>query len=267
MDRSEWRGPVGDVWAAEWRRTDRSFAGLAPRLNAAIFAAAPSGAFKAIDIGCGAGDTSLALARARPDAAITGVDISPALVAVAQERAADTPNATFMVADAPAAAAGLAPDLLFSRHGVMFFDDPAAAFSALHAAAAPGAFLVFSCFDAVARNPWATTLFDAAPPAGVPGPFAFADPDYVASLLGGSGWRNADPISVPFDYVTGQGDDPVADATEFFRRIGPTAAAMRTAAPDKRERMLERLTATLEARRDGDTVWFPAAAWIWAAQK
>ena len=160
-----------------------------------------------------------------------------------------------------------APDLLFSRHGVMFFDDPAAAFASLHTAAAPDALLVFSCFDAVSRNPWATTLFDAAPPPGVPGPFAFADPDYVAALLAETGWRDAHPTPVEFDYVAGQGDDPVADATEFFRRIGPTAAALRTASADEREGLLGRLVPILESRRDGETVWFPAAAWIWSARK
>mgnify|MGYP006173084619 CR=1 FL=1 len=86
-DASEWRGRVGEAWAEEWRRTDRSLAPvqaalldtLVPRLCASA---------EVLDIGCGAGSTSLALAEARPDARVTGLDLSEALVAAARERAA-----------------------------------------------------------------------------------------------------------------------------------------------------------------------------------
>ena len=74
MDADAWRGSVGDVWSEEWRRTDRSFAGLARYLDATILAAAPAEG-TAMDIGCGAGATSLALAEPRPDLTIVGTDI------------------------------------------------------------------------------------------------------------------------------------------------------------------------------------------------
>ena len=96
---AEWTGPVGDVWSREWRRTDRSFAELDPVLDAAIAAAAPDSG-RALDIGCGAGRTSLALVASRPSLSVTGLDLSPALIAIARERAGDDRQLDFQVADA-----------------------------------------------------------------------------------------------------------------------------------------------------------------------
>ena len=157
----DWTGRVGQSWASEWHRTDRSFAGLTPHLDAAILASAPATPFRAIDIGCGAGSTSLALATARPDASVTGIDLSPDLLAVAGRRGAGRPNLAFRHGDAATIAHTLPPpDLLVSRHGVMFFADPAPAFAALRKACRPGATLVFSCFRDRADNPWASDLIE-----------------------------------------------------------------------------------------------------------
>lgn len=265
----DWRAQVGTVWAEEWRRTDRAFAGLVPHLDAAIRAAAPAEAFAALDIGCGAGATAAALATARSDAQVTGVDLSADLLDVARARHAGMPNLGFLHADAIDAAATLTPlDLLFSRHGVMFFADPHAAFMRLRAAMRPGGALVFSCFAALADNPWATLLAPAAPPSAgyVPGPFAFADPAATHAILTAAGWDAADPALVRFDYRVGAGDDPVEDALAFFARIGPAARLLRDAAPAERPILADRLRVTLAAQRNGAVVDFPAAAWIWTAR-
>lgn len=270
----EWQGPVGEVWAAEWRRTDRSFAALAPRLDAAILAAAPTGAGRAVDLGCGAGQTSIALAAARSELFVKGYDISPELVGIATERAADRPNLSFAVADVAhhgdEVAAGAV--LLFSRHGVMFFDRPADVFARLHAAVAPGARLVFSCFRSPSLNPWASALLGAvtgaapaAPTGYAPGPFGFADAEWTAAMLAAAGWRAIEATPIDYSYVAGEGDDPVTDAATFFRRIGPASAAIRAASDADRAAMLERLAAALATYRDGDRITFPAAAWIWTA--
>lgn len=273
-DSAEWSGVVGDVWAREWRRTDRSFVGLAPHLDAAILAAAPAGEFRAVDIGCGAGATSLALAAARPPAHVIGVDLSSGLVAAARQRARAVGNVDFRVGEAIGEAGALAPvDLFFSRHGVMFFPDPRLAFAAFHQAAAPNAALVFSCFRDISENSWAAALIAVAagevPPENrgyAPGPFAFSDPAFVTPMLEGAGWRDVESRPVDYAYRAGEGEDPVADALEFSRRIGPAARMLRTADPTQAPVILERLRGLLEARRTGNVIDFPAAAWIWSAR-
>lgn len=268
----EWQGAVGSVWASEYARTDRSFQYLSAHLDRAIRDAAPPTG-TALDIGCGAGSTSFALAAARPDLDIVGLDVAADLVAAANQRASDYPNTRFAVADLNHGVPDLPPlDLLFSRHGVMFFDDPAATFTALHTAAKPGAKLVFSCFRSATLNPWAGDLAAAVtgetppPPSGyTPGPFGFADPDFVTDMLTGAGWREVNEEAVDYDYVAGEGADPVTDALAFFRRIGPVARALKLAPDAERTALLDKLRPMLEANRAGDRIVFPAAAWIWRA--
>ncbi|MBB5709166.1 class I SAM-dependent methyltransferase [Sphingomonas xinjiangensis] len=265
----DWTGRVGDVWAAEWQRTDRSLAGVGAALNAAILAAAPERG-SAIDIGCGAGSTSLALAAIRPALSINGIDLSPALVGVARERGAGVANLQFDIADAQSLG-GRRADLLFSRHGVMFFADPVAGFAALREAAAPGAALVFSCFRPRADNAW-TRVVDAAvgnDPAPVtgyaPGPYGLADPDFTRDVLRRAGWTRAAPHSVDFRYVAGAGADPVDDALSFLSRIGSAARTLADAAPERRAALCASLRNALTQHvRDG-AVAFDAGAWIWTA--
>ena len=111
----DWTGRVGDSWAAEWRRTDRSFAALSTLLDPAILAAAPIGNGRAVDLGCGAGTTSIALATARPELTVVGIDLSADLVRIATTRAPSPTNPTFAVADLNQASLTVAADadLLF----------------------------------------------------------------------------------------------------------------------------------------------------------
>jgi SAM-dependent methyltransferase len=261
----DWQGRVGQNWAAEWERTDRSFAALTPHLLAAI-AAEPG--TRIIDVGCGAGELSLAVAAARPAAQVTGIDISGELVEAARSRAAGQFNLSFAVADAAEwQAGGGAPDLYVSRHGVMFFTDPPAAFAHLSASAAPGARMVFSCFRPATENPWAMDIARMLPPGKPapaadfpPGPFSFADPDHVRRCL--KGWRDIAFQPLDFAYVAGSGTNPVADALSFFSRIGPAAAAIRTL-PDQARATFERgLLELVQSRHVGGRVCFPAAAWL-----
>ncbi|MEH3123823.1 MAG: class I SAM-dependent methyltransferase [Sphingomonas phyllosphaerae] len=270
---TDWRGRVGDVWAQEHARTERAFAGIASVLNAAIVAAAPDhGA--AIDLGCGIGSTTQALSAARPALRVTGIDLSPALIAVAEEQATTAGGAPrFLAGDAVELVQTLAPlDLLVSRHGLMFFADPLAAFAALRAAAAPRAPLVFSCFASRDANEWVT-----APEAAVglspladagysPGPFALSDGAFTRALLEESGWTEIaiTPACVP--YVVGAGVRPVEDALDFYRRIGPLAAMLASALPADRERIETRLRNLFAMRIQRDAVTFSAAIWIVTAR-
>lgn len=266
----DWQARVGDVWAAEWRRTDRSFADLSRHLDAAILAVAPASG-TAVDLGCGAGATSLALAAARPSVSVLGVDLSDALVGVAQQRASEqgTANTRFITGMVPAALTDAAPfDMAVSRHGVMFFDEPASAFRGIAAALHPGAPLVFSCFRSAAENIWAAEAIAAiggtldAPTGYAPGPFAFADRDVIHQLLANAGFTRIAITPVDYRYRAGAGDDPVEDAIDFFRRIGPVSRAIAAASEADRPALLDRLRVVLAERVVDGVVKFPAAAWI-----
>ena len=266
----DWQGATGRNWAHEWRRTDRSFADLTGRLIARI-EVEPGAAV--LDIGCGAGELSLAVAAARANAEVLGVDISPELIDAASGRS-NLPNVRFALANAAEwMEQDFAPDLLISRHGVMFFDDPPSAFAHIAAASAPAARLVFSCFRAPALNKWASEIGKllavpgASPPdPHAPGPFAFADPERVRAVLGAA-WTDIAFEEVDFTYIAGEGSAPVDDALAFFSRIGPFAAALRERPEDEQAVLRGAMRDLAERFRDGAHVAFPAAAWIVSARK
>lgn len=265
----DWQGGVGRTWAAEHARTDRSFAGLTPHLLATIAAQAGE---RIVDLGCGAGELTRAVAQALSQADVTGVDVSADLIAAAQAHPDQPANARFVLADAtqwthPAGAV----DLYVSRHGVMFFPDPPTAFAHMARVAAPQGRIVFSCFRSAQENAWASGIARLLPaaaqgapavaaPAFPPGPFAFADPDRVRRCM--AGWRDFVFTPVDFAYVAGQGDDPVADALDFFRRIGPAAAALRTLPDELRGALEQDILQWVAANVRLGHVAFDAAAWI-----
>jgi len=268
----DWQGRVGEVWAQEWRRTDRTLAPVNDALLARAAPGLPSGA-RILDLGCGAGTTSFALADACPGAAITGVDLSEALIAVARERGADRPSLAFEVGDASrwAPADGAPFDAIVSRHGVMFFDDAVAAFAHLRTLLGPDARLTFSCFRTRAENEWAEALrpivetFAPRMLAGPPpptGPFAFADPARVTDILTAAGLAPPRFEPLDFDYVAGDGGDPVAEAVALFRRIGPFAAMLREIDEASAAAAMDALAGVAAAQLAGGRIAFRAAAWI-----
>jgi SAM-dependent methyltransferase len=271
---TDWQGGVGRAWSQEWQRTDLSFSGLTPALLEAI---GREPGTRVLDLGCGAGELTLALAQRRAGAQILGIDLSADLVAVARQRAQardgqELTGLRFAQADATLwAEPDFVPDLLVSRHGVMFFDDPKAAFSHLAHVSAPGARMVFSCFRSPAQNIWASALAGLLPPSGAPGnprapgPFAFADPDHVRQSL--AGWDNVHLSPQDFTYIAGRGPDAPEQAMALFRRIGPVASAMRQAAPEARPAIEAALRALIAAHHSQGEVGFAAAAWIVTATK
>jgi SAM-dependent methyltransferase len=269
----EWATSSGDIWAERWRDTDAALAGLAPDLLSAIVAHAPTGAFCALEVGCGPGSTSIDVARACPNARITACDISPALVQIAQQRIAEVRQIRVILGDAEAVAASEGPfDLIFSRHGVMFFPDPVRAFRSLRTGANSGASLAFSCFQRWESNPWASELASAAagkvlaPPGREPSGFAFADTDYVHQILSSSGWTEAEPQAVAFRYVAGEGNDAVDYALSFLSDLGPASRVLQSLPDEDRSAAVDRMRSVIERHVDGAAVVFSAAAWIWQAK-
>lgn len=263
-DMREWQSGVGRTWAENWQLTDRSFSGLTSQFLEKL-AALPGR--EVLDIGCGAGELSLAIARQRPDARVTGVDVSSDLIATALERAGDHPAAEFLLGDAASWQSSRKPDLLVSRHGVMFFDEPSAAFEHLRTISAPTSRLAFTCFRSPEENTWMSGLASLVPggaPARdptAPGPFAFADPHRVRAILESAGWSGVRIEPLDFAYIAGAGADPVSDAIAFFQRIGPLAPMLRSAEGDMRQLLMDRLRQWISRHLNGDMVLFAAAAW------
>jgi SAM-dependent methyltransferase len=269
--RSDWQGRVGASWARAWRRTDRSFRELTGRL-VAVAESEPIAI--ALDIGCGAGELVERLARDAPSRRIIGVDLSERLIEVARARTAGLANARIDFADAAQwrAEASAAPDLVVSRHGVMFFDEPDAAFAHIRTQAAPAARMVFSCFRRRAENEWVRALAAILPELSdpgsdhAPGPFAFGDRAHVEDLLGRSGWRDIAFEAFDFPYIAGEGAHALAQARDYFLTIGPAARALAELDEDARRPALERLDSLLGERERDGVVSLPAAAWIVTAR-
>ena len=264
---ADWNGAVGERWAAEQERTDQLIRAFG---EATLVAAGALPGERVFDVGCGCGDTSLALANSvGPTGHVIGVDVSAPMLAVARRRAAALSNLTFTEADASSASLPGPFDLLYSRFGVMFFDDPAAAFVHLHRAMKPTGRLAFVCWQAAADNPWAAIPAQAARKVAsegpksdphAPGPFAFGDRDRVSGILADAGFRDIgiEAFTSPM-YL---GSTP-RSAAEGAVRIGPASRVARDAGPEKQPAILEALEAALSPFAAGDgAVSLPGKTWI-----
>lgn len=267
-----WNEGAGPTWADLQVPLDRQ---LAPLGHAAMAALSPKSGERILDIGCGAGDTSLELARmVAPDGRVTGADISHTLLEVARRRTGGQAGVRFVEADVQTY--GFEPsgfDAVFSRFGVMFFADPTAAFANIRRALKPDGRLAFVCWRTPAENPIMSLPMAAAlaalpssatapPPApGAPGPFAFADPDRVRSILAEAGF--SDVVLTPTDMKVGGGDLQTVLAMSL--KIGPLGALLREH-PGHREGAVEAVRQALAAHDGPDGVKLGSATWVVTAR-
>ena len=272
-----WNGEAGERWAQE---DDRMARLLRPVAEALLDHINPEPGTRAIDIGCGGGSQSILLAeRLGGTGHVLGVDISGPLLAVAREKTqAQFPEYAaleFLQADASEHAFEPASvDLLFSRFGVMFFDDPTAAFSNLRTALRPGGRLGFSCWQSVKENQWVREPLQAAlqhvpppekPDPNAPGPFAFADDSRVTAILSGSGFTDIRLEPREVDMVFGNGGSLTQTVTELVG-IGPVSRLLMDADEPTRAQVVDAVTGVMAPYfRDGalqmkGAVWFVTAS-------
>jgi SAM-dependent methyltransferase len=258
-----WNESAGPTWAELSEPLDRQLAPLGQRAMAELDLGPGR---RVLDIGCGAGETTLELAASGAEA--LGVDISHVLLDVARRRVRDANLARVLEADAqtyPFEPASF--DAVFSRFGVMFFADPAAAFANIRRAMKPGGRLAFVCWRTPGENPIMSLPMMAAlahidsPPAppepGAPGPFAFADPARVKAILATAGFR--DVAVTPHEADIGPGD---LDTTlGLALKVGPLGALLREN-PDKRDAVITAVRAALAPHDGPDGVKLGSATWI-----
>jgi SAM-dependent methyltransferase len=231
---AEWNGALGQRWVAMQREIDRI---VVPFGAAALKAAAPQPGERVIDIGCGCGDTSIEIARIVGEAgAVFGIDVSQPMLEVARSRGAlaNCAHLAFHNGDASGASLPANTDLLFSRFGVMFFSQPAQAFSHLRKSLRVGGRCVFVCWRAPRDNAWAMTPLSAARAAmGVtptpadpdaPGPFAFANDERLRGILASAGFGAIEVLR--FDVALSLGATP-RSAAEAAAQIGPVSRFVR----------------------------------------
>ena len=266
-----WNGEAGKRWAQD----DDTMARLLGPISQALLDHAPlEGCTSALDVGCGGGSQSLMLAqRLGESARVLGVDISEPMLEVAR-RKAETPAAgraslEFLRADASSHAFPPGSfDLLFSRFGVMFFDDPVAAFTNMRGALLGK--LAFCCWQAVKDNDWVRIPLKAAlqhlpppepPPPNAPGPFAFADPARVTSILESAGFSNValHPFSTTLRISEAAG---LPEAVRELARIGPVSRLL----ADQPQATLDKVFPAMESALDpyfkDGALDLPASVWL-----
>ncbi|MEM8661612.1 MAG: class I SAM-dependent methyltransferase [Pseudomonadota bacterium] len=249
-----WNGDAGRRWAEE----DAVMSRLLEPVSSKLMEHAQLRDYEhALDIGCGGGSQSLALAkRLGSGASVLGIDISEPLLGLAQtkkeSRAEDCAELDFLLADAAVHAfAQDSFDLLFSRFGVMFFEDPIAAFTNLRSACMPGAALAFCCWQAMPLNDWLRIPIECAlqylppperPDPHAPGPFAFADKDRLEGILSTAGF--SDIAVQPFSPTLRFHDSgSVEEAVGHLVRIGPLGVLLK----DQPEDLLQEVYPALES--------------------
>lgn len=257
-----WNSDAGHAWVDNQAMLDRMFEPFETMLAAAV---APGE--HVLDVGCGTGATTLAIARsAGPAGHGTGIDISAPMIATARIRATQAGlPASFVCADAqdhPFEAAAF--DAVVSRFGVMFFADPVAAFANLRRATRATGRLHLYVWRGADENPFMTAAERAAAPLvelpprqpGQPGQFAFADAARVQAILQAAGWHE-----VGIDAVDVACTFPAAGLDSYVSRMGPLGRVLPTLDEPRRHEVLAQVRRAFEPFVRSDTAQFQAACW------
>lgn len=262
---SDWAAARGEKWRSQLAGMEATLAPVDEPLIRALRLDAPA---SIAEIGCGGGGTTLEISRRAPAGSVVhGFDISPALIEVARTRLESTERAIrFEIADVATTAPEQPYDRLVSRFGVMFFDDPPAAFANLSRWLAPDGRFAFAVWGPLAENPWMTHLREVVreiidvPPSDptAPGPFRYAEAGPLLRLLEGAGfgdlavcdWRGTLPVG---------GELEAADAADFALAAFSSFGELLAAAGDEAQAAArEALTARFSRQQRDGAVWMDA---------
>lgn len=266
-----WAGQSGERWLAN---VDAFEEMIKPVGDALIKHAACRPGEQIIDVGCGGGAVSREFAkRVGATGLVTGLDISPALVAEASRRAksAGLANARFVTGDA-ATIALPAPlvDLVVSRFGVMFFSKPNDAFTHIRGFLKPGGRLAMACWASPKENLWMLELrnvigahLELPPPEPrAPGPFAFSEQAYVQEILKTSGFKDVSILNWRENLVVGGAGNDAEAAASFLLR-GMSIAQFADEVPQAvRDAIRLELVERFKQYETPQGVQMPASVWM-----
>lgn len=265
-----WNGSAGCAWVEAQQMLDRT---LQPFEDLLVAEVSASSAQHVLDVGCGTGSTSRAIARLVGEQGTSvGIDISEQMIDAARMLAErENSPATFICADAQRHPFGSQKfDLILSRFGVMFFEDSVQAFANLRSAAADGCNLRCIAWRSPAENPFMTAAERAAAPLlpnlqprrpDAPGQFGFADDARVRSILRASGWTEIDirPLDVTCTL-------PEKELIRYGTRFGPVGIALQEADAQTRAQVATAVRAAFDSYVHGPEVRFTASCWMLAAR-
>ena len=274
--RDFWSGKGGDIWVEKQNAMDVM---LEPLGNAALAKLPKNLGRHVIDIGCGCGSTTLSIAEQLNESAkITGVDISEPMLDQAKKVASEKnlSNVDFQVMD-------IQTELdiegkysaAFSRFGVMFFENPVIAFKNINRSLKEEANFSFVCWQSPKLNPWQSLSIQVikqfvdlpSPPERSPGPFAFADADYLKSIMTDSGFKNIN-LESHEQQVTMFTGKSLEQASNDYLSINPVVTEMLKEAPESiKENISSSLQNLFKEYSNGNGLHFPSATWLVTARK
>jgi len=268
-----WNGPGGQRWAARQAAQDVL---LAPVLRLLIDRAKAKPGERILDVGCGCGGTSVALAQqVAPSGFVLGVDISAPMLTYARQIAPQGLPLEFVLADATVHPFDPGTfDVLVSRFGVMFFAEPAVSFANMRRALRPDGRVTFACWREPRENPWLMTALQAvykhvpkppSPEPDEPGPFAFASEERVTRILREAGYKDIamERCDLSLDIAIGQG---LEAAVRSALEIGPASRALEGHPPEVFEAAKASVRELLAPLMHGDSLPLGGSIWIVTAR-
>lgn len=265
-----WNGLAGHAWVDAQALLEPMFRPFETLLVEAVFTQSGN---HVLDIGCGTGSTTLAVARRlATKGSCVGIDISAPMIAAAETRAdrEDLPT-SFICADAQTHAFAPATfDMIISRFGVMFFDDSVRAFANLRRAARDGAELRFIAWRSAEANPFMIAAERAAAPLlpdiparefDAPGQFAFADRERILGILEQSGWGDIDIQALDVTCHL-----PEQSLVTYVSQLGPLGRRLHDLDEQTKNRVMAAVLPAFQEYVYGTEVRYNAACWMVVAR-
>ena len=271
-----WSGKGGDIWVKRQQAMDTM---LNPLGEAALKKLELNEDSNVLDIGCGCGNTTLNIAeKIKPSGRVTGLDISKPMLQRAIESAQNRSleNTSFQCLDVQTEDFGVNTfNAAFSRFGVMFFEDPVAAFRNINESLLPRSPLSFICWQSPIQNPWQSLFVQEvkkfidlpSPPPRSPGPFAFMESDYVNSILENSNFENVEIVGYEAKVNMFSGRS-LSDAVKDYTSINPVVTEMlKDSTEELKERILNSVIEVFSPYFSEKGLIFSSATWIVTANK